>query len=105
MITRIIITRMVIWSGFERDNAFAVMEEFWQQGDEDRMLGKPVDLMYDRELAHEMPVGQIGNVISIQNRLNWLTPFEWLICRESFVTTSATDTTSERQNIITMIAL
>ena len=38
------------------------MEEFWQQGDEDRKLGKPVDLMYDRELAHEMPVGQIGIV-------------------------------------------
>merc|ERR1719334_2348338 len=32
-----------------RANAFAVMEEFWQQGDEDRLLGKPVDLMYDRE--------------------------------------------------------
>ena len=45
---------------FFRDNAIAVMEEFWQQGDEDRKLGKPVDLMYDRELAHEMPVGQIG---------------------------------------------
>ena len=56
----IINSRVVIYSRFKRDNAFAVMEEFWQQGDEDRMLGKPVDLMYDRELAHEMPVGQIG---------------------------------------------
>ena len=44
----------------QRTNAFAVMEEFWQQGDEDRKLGKEPDLMYDRELAHEMPVGQIG---------------------------------------------
>ena len=43
------------------------MEEFWQQGDEDRKLGKPVDLMYDRELANDMPVGQIGHKVPLNH--------------------------------------
>ncbi|XP_064626928.1 probable 3',5'-cyclic phosphodiesterase pde-5 isoform X4 [Lineus longissimus] len=49
----------------QKDVVHIIMEEFWQQGDEEKRQGQAPIRMMDRDFAHELPESQVGFIVGI----------------------------------------
>ncbi|XP_074640630.1 putative 3',5'-cyclic phosphodiesterase pde-5 isoform X4 [Tubulanus polymorphus] len=49
----------------QKDVVHIIMEEFWQQGDEEKKAGQQPIRMMDRTYAHELPESQVGFIVGI----------------------------------------